>query len=146
MSPFADHIGNVQTYIQLPLLYEHWYVAGTGEEFDRTPKERTILERSLVFYRTVEGRLVAAQNRCLHRSFPLAESRLEGDELVCGYHGIRYDPEGTIVRIPSQKKCPDRKLRTYPVVEQGPFAFIWMGEGDPDHAALPDLAFLADPD
>lgn len=146
MSDFADSIRNVQDYVRLPLLYEHWYVAGLGEEFDRTPKERTLLERSLVFYRTLDGQLIAAQNRCLHRSFPLSESFLEGDELVCGYHGIRYDREGTIVRIPSQKKCPDRKLRTYPIVEQGPLVFIWMGDGEADHSKLPDLPFLADPD
>lgn len=146
MSQFADSIRNVRDYVQLPLLYEHWYVAGLCEEFDRTPRARTLLERSIVFYRTLDGRLVAAQNRCLHRSFPLAEGYLEGDELVCHYHGIRYDPEGTIVRIPSQQRCPDRKLRTYPTVEQGPFVFIWMGDQDePDFSRLPDLPFLADP-
>ncbi len=142
----ADRIRNVADYVRLPLLYNHWYVAGFCDEFDRTPKARTLLERSIVFYRTTDGRLIAAQNRCLHRSFPLSESRLEGDELVCGYHGIRYDAEGTIVRIPSQKKCPDRQLRTYPTVELGPFVFIWMGAEAPDMSRLPDLPFLADPD
>lgn len=147
MTNYAAGIKNVQDYVKLPLVYQHWYVAGLGEEFDQKPKERTLLERSLVFYRTSDGRLVAAQNRCIHRSFPLAESSVEGDELVCGYHGIRYDPEGTIVRIPSQTKCPGRKLRTYPVVEQGPLVYIWMGDEDaPDMSALPDFPFLANPE
>lgn len=145
MSSYTSSIKNVADYVRLPLLYNHWYVAGLCEDFDREPKARTLLERSIVFYRTTDGTLVAAQNRCLHRSFPLSESYLEGDELVCGYHGIRYDPTGTIVRIPSQKKCPDRKLRTYPVVEQGPLVFIWMGDEDaPDMSTLPDFPFLAD--
>ncbi len=144
MSIYTNSIKSVADYIRLPLLYEHWYVAGLVEEFGRDPKARTLLERSIVFYRTTDGRLVAAQNRCLHRAFPLSESCLEGDELVCAYHGIRYDPEGTIVRIPSQKKSPDRKLRTYPVVEQGPLVFIWMGDDEPDMSRLPDLPFLAD--
>lgn len=146
MSDLTDRIRNVQDYVRLPLLYNHWYVAGLTEEFDRTPKARTLLERSIVFYRTLDGQLIAAQNRCLHRSFPLSESTLEGDELVCGYHGIRYDPEGTIVRIPSQKKCPDRKLRTYPVAEQGRLVFIWMGDGEPDMSRLPDFEFLTNPE
>ena len=146
MTELADNIRNVADYVQLPLLYQHWYVAGLCEEFDRTPKDRTLLERSIVFYRTLDGQLVAAQNRCLHRSFPLSEGSLEGDNLVCGYHGIRYDPEGRIVRIPSQQRCPDRKLRMYPVVENGPFVFIWMGDEDePDLSRLPDLPFLTDP-
>ena len=148
MTDDADSIRNVADYVKLPLLYNHWYVAGLGSEFDRDPKARTLLERSIVFYRTTDGQLVAAQNRCLHRSFPLSESYLEGDELVCGYHGIRYNPEGTIVRIPSQKKCPDRKLRTYPVVEQGPLVFIWMGDEDAPEMEkrFPDFPFLANPE
>jgi len=144
MTTYADSIKNVQDYVRLPLLYNHWYVAGLSKEFDRTPKERTLLERSLVFYRTTEGQLVAAQNRCLHRSFPLSESRLEGDELVCGYHGIRYNPDGLMIRVPSQKKCPDRRLRTYKTVEVGPLVFIWMGDEDAaDMAKLPDFPFLS---
>lgn len=61
MATYADSIKNVQDYVRLPLLYDHWYVAGLSEEFDRTPKERTLLERSLVFYRTTDGQLVAAR-------------------------------------------------------------------------------------
>ena len=81
----AQDIRSVKDYVKMPFLFNHWYVAGMGEEFDRTPKERTLLERSLVFYRTEAGELVALQNRCLHRSFPLSESKLVGDNLVCGY-------------------------------------------------------------
>ncbi len=148
MTDYADSIKHVEDYIRLPLLYNHWYVAGTCDEFDRDPKARTLLERSIVFYRTTDGQLVASQNRCLHRAFPLSESKLDGDELVCGYHGIRYNPEGLDgSRVPSQKKCPDRKLRMYPVVEQGPFVFIWMGDEDaPDMERLPDFPFLANPE
>jgi len=141
----AKDIRSVKDYVKMPFLFNHWYVAGMGEEFDRTPKERTLLERSLVFYRTEAGELVALQNRCLHRSFPLSESKLVGDNLVCGYHGTRYDPEGTLVGLPAQDSCPKRKLRKYAIREIGPFAFIWMGEeGSEDESKLPDLPFLED--
>ena len=139
---------DVKRFVQLPLVYNHWYVAGLSEEFDRTPRARTLLEQSIVFYRTEAGELTALQNRCLHRSFPLSEGYLEGDLLVCGYHGIRYEPSGSITRVPSQRKqCPNRQLRKYAVREQGPFVFIWMG--DQDHAgtetAFPELPFLESP-
>ncbi|MEM1112752.1 MAG: aromatic ring-hydroxylating dioxygenase subunit alpha [Pseudomonadota bacterium] len=140
-------IKSVANYIRMPLLYNHWYVAGLAEEFGREPLGRTLLERSVVFYRTEAGELTALQNRCLHRSFPLSESKLEGDNLVCGYHGIRYNPEGEVVKIPCQTQCPNRKLRKYPVVEIGPFVFIWMGEPDlADESKLPHLPFLTDPE
>ncbi|MEM7281328.1 MAG: aromatic ring-hydroxylating dioxygenase subunit alpha [Pseudomonadota bacterium] len=92
------------------------------------------------------GELTALQNRCLHRSFPLSESKLEGDNLVCGYHGIRYNPEGEVVKVPCQTRCPDKKLRKYPLAEMGPFVFIWMGAPEEaDENKLPKLPFLSDP-
>jgi hypothetical protein len=48
-------IKNVKEYVQMPLLYNHWYVAGTTEEFTNEPKGRTPLEHAIVFYRTEAG-------------------------------------------------------------------------------------------
>ena len=66
-------------YIRLPFVYSSLYVAGFGEEFDRAHKARTLLEKSVVFYRTESGELTSLQNRCLHRPFPLSKGYLEGD-------------------------------------------------------------------
>ncbi len=143
---YEKSIRSVKDYIRLPLLYNHWYVAGLAEEFDGKPRAKTLLERSIVFYRTGSGELTAFQNRCLHRSFPLSEGFIEGDLLVCRYHGIRYATDGTIARIPCQDRVPGRRLRKYPLREMGPFVFIWMGDPDhPDADNPPDLPFLSDP-
>jgi vanillate O-demethylase monooxygenase subunit len=130
-------IKNVQEYIKLPLLYEYWYVAGLVEEFGQALQAKTLLELSIVFFRRTDGVLVALQNRCAHRSFPLAESKLIGDEIQCGYHGIRYNSEGEIVNVPCQTRCPAVRLRKYPVAERGPLVWIWMG--DPDNANEADI-------
>ena len=143
---YKEQIRNVKDYIRLPLCYNHWYVAGLAEEFGQEPVSKTLLNRSIVFYRTQAGDLVAMQNRCLHRSFPLANGSREGDNLVCRYHGIRYAPDGSIARVPCQDHVPNRKLHVYPVKEVGPFAFIWMGNPEqPDWDRFPDLPFLTDP-
>lgn len=143
---YKEQIRSVKDYIRLPFCYNHWYVAGLVEEFGQEPVAKTLLERSIVFYRTEAGDLVAMQNRCLHRSFPLSEGYREGDNLVCRYHGIRYSPDGNIVRVPCQDQLPNRKLHNYPVKEVGPLAFIWMGNPDqPDWDKFPDLPFLEDP-
>jgi len=144
--PDRSPIRDVQSYIGLPLIYNHWYVAGFDDEFGEMPKAKTLLERSIVFYRTKAGELTALQNRCLHRSFPLADGTLNGDNLVCGYHGMEYDPDGRIVRIPCQDRVPNRKLKKYPLRKQGPYIFIWMGDEDAvDESKLPDFGFLGDP-
>jgi phenylpropionate dioxygenase-like ring-hydroxylating dioxygenase large terminal subunit len=142
----SSAISSVRSYIELPLVYNHWYVAGLDEEFGITPKDKLLLERSIVFYRTASGELVAMQNRCLHRSFPLSSGTIRGDNLVCGYHGIEYAPDGQIVHVPCQDRVPTRRLRTYPLRKIGPYIFIWMGETmDADYSKLPVLDFLDDP-
>lgn len=138
-------IRHVASYIKAPLLYRHWYVAGTRDEITREPLGRTILDHAIVFYRTEAGEPVALQDRCLHRSFPLSKSRLVGDELVCRYHGMRYARDGSVVKIPCQETRPDRALRRYPLREIGPLVFIWMGDGSPDEAELEAVAWLDDP-
>ncbi|MEO0412451.1 MAG: aromatic ring-hydroxylating dioxygenase subunit alpha [Pseudomonadota bacterium] len=144
--PF-NPLRNVRDYIELPLLYEHWYVAGLRSEFTRELSAKTLLKRSIVFYRREDGTPVALQNRCVHRSFPLAKSRLIGDDIQCGYHGIRYNSDGQIVDIPCQTKCPATTLQKYPVVEQGPFLWIWMGDpAAADPANIPQTNCLSSPD
>jgi phenylpropionate dioxygenase-like ring-hydroxylating dioxygenase large terminal subunit len=137
-------IHSIQEYIRTPLLYNHWYCAGTVDEFTRAPMARTLLERSIVFFRTEAGELRAFQNRCLHRSYPLSEGMLDGDHLICSYHGVCYDADGAVERIPSQANAPvpKRHLKRYPLEERGQFVFIWMGDGAADYSRFPDLPQL----
>ena len=147
MSITNTAIRDIQSYIRLPLCYRHWYVAGFSSEFGRDPVGKTLLEKSVVFYRTEAGDLVALQNRCLHRSYPLSESTLKGDNIVCGYHGIEDSPAGEIVDIPCQKQCPKKKLKKYPVKEIGQLVLIWMdAEEDADQSKIPDLTPLQNGD
>ncbi len=141
-------IGSIQEYIRTPLLYNHWYCAGTVDDFGREPIARTLLERSIVFFRTEAGELRALQNRCLHRSYPMSEAIVDGDNLICSYHGVCYSAEGVVVRIPSQAHAPvpKRQLKRYTVEERGPLVFIWMGDGEADYSRFPDLPQLGNPE
>lgn len=128
---------------QTPFIFNEWYVAALGSEIGRKLKARTLLGRQLVFYRQQDGQPVALDNRCGHRSFPLSRSSLEGDTIVCGYHGLRYDATGNCVEVPSQCNCAGISIRSYPLVEQGPIIWIWMGEPDlADPAKIPQMPML----
>jgi vanillate O-demethylase monooxygenase subunit len=68
-----------------------------------------------------------------------------GEHLVCGYHGFTFDCSGTCVAVPGQDRIPSKAdVRSYPVVEQGLWTWIWMGHGEPDYAKLPDTPWLVD--
>ena len=130
-----------------PLMRQHWYVAALSDEVDRTPMRRQILEQDIVLYRKTDGTPVALQNRCPHRSYPLSEGHLEGDRIVCGYHGMEFNPDGSCGLVPSLKAAPRAMhVQPYPVVEQGPFLWIWMGDPDNvDHSALVQQPWFTEP-
>jgi len=112
-----------------------WYVAAYGAEVSRRLLARKICGEAIVFYRTSSGEPVALADRCVHRQYRLSASALDGDLLVCGYHGFTYDAEGTCVKVPGQRRVPrTARVRKYPVVEQDSFVWVWIGD---DAAADP---------
>jgi len=140
--------GSVMADHRTPLVRRCWYVAGRGDEFTRQLRERSLLGESVVLYRTEAGRPVVLQNRCPHRSFPLAKGSLEADAVRCGYHGLAFDSGGKCVDIPSQEVIPQRlAIRSYPAVERGPFVWVWMGDpADADPGLVPATPWLASQD
>ena len=124
-----------------------WYVAGWCDDFAGRPVARTIIGDPVVLYRRSDGELVALADRCVHRMAPLSLGRVEGDELRCMYHGLRFASDGRCTQIPGQDMIPDQaRLRVYPVVEKNSWVWVWMGDPErADAARIPDPKALDDP-
>ncbi len=127
-----------------------WYVAGWANElaYDN-PFAITILGEPLVIYRaSASRRLVALEDRCVHRMAPLSRGRCEGERLRCMYHGLVFGPDGVVVEIPGQGIVPPQaRVRTYPVRESGGWIWVWMGDSLlADDALLPPAIGPDDPD
>lgn len=120
---------------------ECWYAAAYDNEVGRSLLSRTLCNKKVVLYRRTDNTPVALEDACWHRLLPLSLGRLDGDELVCGYHGLVFNANGRCVGMPSQETLnPSACVRSYPVVERHRFIWIWMG--DPalaDPARIPDL-------
>ncbi len=136
---FADHT--------TPLIRNCWYVAAMSHEVTRELLSRRLLGVDVALYRTLAGEPVAVRNRCPHRSFPLAKGKLEGDVLVCGYHGMAFDPSGRCVNMPSMPIVPaNAQVRSFELVERAPLVWIWMGDPDQaDESTIPDTHWLSSP-
>ena len=87
-------------------LTERWYAAAWAEEIGSAPLARTILDQAVVFYRTADGAPVALEDRCCHRALPLSMGEVIGDDIRCGYHGLKYDATGQCVDVPGQSSIP----------------------------------------
>ena len=132
--------------------FNHWWIAATASEIGRARLlSRRILGLPVMFYRRVDGTVVALEDRCPHRGTPLSLGWLEQDRVVCGYHGLRFATDGRCVRIPTQEQIPRHAcVRAYPVVETGPFVWIWTGAPEqadthqvPVHPWLTDARWVA---
>jgi vanillate O-demethylase monooxygenase subunit len=124
-----------------------WYIAATCDEITELPLGRRLLGHDVVLWRGTSGGVTAFENRCAHRAFPLSHSRIDGDRLVCGYHGCTYDSSGTCVYTPAQPRVPTgMRVRVFPVLEEPPFVWIWLG---PPAAASgsrpPGMPWINDP-
>jgi phenylpropionate dioxygenase-like ring-hydroxylating dioxygenase large terminal subunit len=118
-----------------PFIRHCWYVACFSADLEEGKLfSRVLLGEPVVLYRLRDSTVVAMKDRCPHRSFPLSAGRLVDDEIVCGYHGMRYRSDGRCTSVPTQQRAPSAiTTQTYVVVERAPLVWIWMGA--PDRAA-----------
>lgn len=136
-----------------------WYNAGWDYIFTQSQRNglkqaagslvaRQIAGERLVLYRLPQGRIVALEDRCVHRQAALSLGQKEGDNIRCLYHGLRFGPDGRCNQIPGQAVIPAGAcVRTFPVVETDNWVWVWMG--DPalaDEALIPHAVGPSDPD
>lgn len=136
---------NVALQRNYPL--NHWWVAAPLQELTRTPISRELLDQRVVLFRTQDNTIVALEDRCAHRQAPLSRGRVIGDQIACPYHGFRYDAQGACTHVPTQMRVPAAlRVRSFPMCEHGPFAWIWMGEpAKADRTLLPEISWSSDP-
>ncbi len=127
-----------------PFIFDDWYVAAFSDEVSARLLARTLLGRGIVLFRSAEGKVVALEDRCPHRSMPLSVGALQDDHIVCAYHGMRFNSQGDCIHVTSQSNCPKSMgVRAYVTFERGPLVWIWMGAPESaDLSLLPDQAWL----
>ena len=121
---------------------EQWYVAAYRAELATgKPLGRRIFGEEVVLFRNEGGEAVGVSGICVHRYMPLARGQVVEGRLVCPYHGYAYAGDGRCVHIPTGgTPSPHAKLRRYPVIEDGPFVWIWPGTAErAAEAPPPDL-------
>jgi phenylpropionate dioxygenase-like ring-hydroxylating dioxygenase large terminal subunit len=96
-----------------------WYVAAWSSEISTTPLARTIMGDRLVLFRINSEEVGALEDSCIHRRFPLSLGRVDGNDIVCEYHGFQFDRSGKCTAIATQERIPSGfAVRSYPTIEK----------------------------
>ena len=122
-----------------------WYMAGWSDEIGEAGLTRRIINQPIYLYRLEEGGIAALLDRCPHRFAPLSRGTREGDNVVCGYHGLTFSAQGKCVHNPYSDRIPaGTDVPAFAVVERDGIVWLWGGapeEADPDR--IPDFSFVA---
>lgn len=124
-----------------------WYVAATPEEVTDKPLGRTICNEKIVFFRGQSGTVAAVEDFCPHRGAPLSLGFTNGDNIVCGYHGLAMGADGKTASMPQQRVERFPCNKAYPIAER--YGYIWVWPGEPalaDSDAIPQPAWADDSD
>jgi len=127
------------------VLSRYWYPIATAREIADKPVGVKLLDVKLVCYRSGE-QIVVARDLCFHRGAPLSLGTVENGEIVCPYHGFRYDCTGKCTAVPAHpanKISPRLKLIVYPAVEKYGLVWTTLGAGEEN---IPPFPAWDDPD
>jgi vanillate O-demethylase monooxygenase subunit len=128
-------------------LASFWYPVAHSHEVTTSPLATTLLDERVVVYRLSDGSITAARDICYHRGVPLSLGHVEGDEIVCKYHGLRYDRDGRCTCIPAHPGgviSPRLRLDMYQAQERYGLVWVRLVDDGPQH--LPELVEWDDPD
>lgn len=103
-----------------------WYIAAESHEVKKgQPYAATIHDEWIALFRDRDGRVTALQDRCLHRAARLSRGRVENGDLVCPYHGWKYDAQGQVIHVPSEGPATrSRCAKKYEVIEQDDYIYV----------------------
>lgn len=126
-------------------MFQCWHpVAYASELTEEKPFGTILLNEPIVIWRSSNEKAHAMKDLCIHRGTALSLGWIDHDNIVCPYHGWRYNSEGTCVHIPQKENLsiPQKARATsFACIER--YGLIWVCLGEPSYP-LPDVTELED--
>jgi len=123
-----------------PVLRNFWYATVLLDRLADGPAPFRLMGEDIVLFLDERGEPTALRDRCCHRTAKLSKGWCDRGEIVCGYHGWRYDGAGNVTRIPQHD--PARTLPRFRVEAfhcQARYGYAWVCLGEPI-GDVPDIA------
>jgi phenylpropionate dioxygenase-like ring-hydroxylating dioxygenase large terminal subunit len=133
-------------------LTDMWYPVCQADIVNNQPVGLHRLGQDIVVWRDSAGKVLAHDDKCLHRGAKLSLGKIVNSNLRCAYHGWCYDAQGQCVAIPTSKTAeaklaPRLRLPTYEAQERA--GLVWLFFPGQAGAPAPPLAIpeeLENPD
>ncbi|MFC0452302.1 Rieske 2Fe-2S domain-containing protein [Rhodococcus jostii] len=138
-----------ERYLEAELGFRnHWYPAFFSHELveadvsdihgePAVAMKAEILLGERILFRRVEGKVLAVEDRCLHRGVALS-ARPEcytADTITCWYHGFTYAMDSgaltSVITDPKSRLVGKLAIKSYPVEEAAGLVWVYIGDGDP---------------
>ncbi len=116
-----------------PVLLNDWHVVAYAPELlEGQPRAVKLLDEDIVLWR-VGDRVHAWRDLCVHRGTRLSLGSVQGETLVCAYHGWTYNGEGRCVRFPAHPtQTPPTKAQATVYQAQVKYDWVWVCLGQPE--------------
>jgi vanillate O-demethylase monooxygenase subunit len=124
-----------------------WHPVGFSKDVADKPYGTRLLNELLVVWRVSKGSVHAVADLCIHRGTALSIGKVAGDDIMCPYHGWRFNGKGACTLIPQREdstNIPSKaKVKAYNCQER--YGIIWVALEEPLWP-LPDVPELEDPE
>ena len=113
-----------------PVLQRFWNPVIPSADVANKPVGLKYFGQDIVLWRDSTGAISALEDRCQHRTARLSAGWVDGDALVCGYHGWNYATDGKCIKIPQQpelapKVCGARaRARRFHAEDR--YGYVWV--------------------
>jgi len=143
--PVVFHLPPAMLVTRQPVLRRFWYAVMPLARLAAGPQPFTLLGEKIVLWQRADGSPAALRDRCCHRTAMLSLGTVEGDHIVCGYHGWTYNAGGACVRIPQAPDAPVPASACVPAYRcQVRYGYVWVALAEPLQP-LPDTPEDTDP-
>jgi phenylpropionate dioxygenase-like ring-hydroxylating dioxygenase large terminal subunit len=110
-----------------------WHPVSFSSELKSEPRKVALLDEAVVLWRDSSGAARAMTDLCIHRGTALSLGRVDGDSLICPYHGWHYGTDGVCTLIP-QLEDPTRipakaKIGVFACQER--YGIVWVALEEP---------------
>ncbi|MFT9164992.1 MAG: aromatic ring-hydroxylating dioxygenase subunit alpha [Komagataeibacter saccharivorans] len=114
------------------VLLNDWFPVGYSSDFEKGKIAPVrLLDRDLIAWRDDAGEIHVWEDLCIHRGARLSKGCIRDNQVVCPYHGWRYNSRGECTLIPAApRETPMRKARAFSHHVAERYGFVWTCLGD----------------